>query len=95
MSAAAVALADLRQVGHLRRVGLGPGIRADRDLGAEAGTGEPDGVRRLGVQKVGDELVVALLRLVGDVEEDRPVALLGALANQLDGLLVALQQRRQ
>ncbi len=33
--------------------------------------------------------------MVGDVEEDGAVALFGAAADQLEGLLVALQQRRQ
>ena len=78
VTAAAVALADLRQVDHLRRIGLGPGIRSHGDLGAEARLRQADGVGGLRVQVVGDELVEALERVVGDVEEDGAVALFAA-----------------
>ena len=37
----------------------------------------------MGIQIVGDELVESLQRMVGDVEEDGAVALLGAAADQL------------
>ena len=47
------------------------------------------------VQVVGDELVEAFERMIGDVEEDGAVALFGAAADQLQRLLVALEQRRQ
>jgi hypothetical protein len=95
VAAAAVALADRGQVHHLGGVGLGPRIGANRDLGAEAGLRQADGIGRVGVEVVGDELVESLERMVGDVEEDGAVALFGAAANQLQCFLVALEQRRQ
>ena len=95
MSAAAIALADLRQVHHLCRVGFGPRIRSHRDLGAKARLRQADRVGGMGIQVVRDELVEPFQRMVGDIEEDRPVALFGAAADQFQGLLVPLQQRRQ
>ena len=85
MAAASVTLADLREVRHFGRVGLGPGIRANRNLGAEAGPGEADGISGLGMEIVRDELVVAIQRQIGEVEEDGAVALFGALADQGNG----------
>ena len=70
MAAAAVALADLRQIHHLRGIGFGPGVGAYGDLGAEARLREADGVGRLRMEIVGNELVVALEGLVDDVEVD-------------------------
>ena len=95
MAAAAIALADLGQVDHGGGVGFGPGIGADGDFGAEAGLGQADGVGGVGVEVVRDELVEAFEGMVGDVEEDGTGALLTAGADELEGLLVALKQRRQ
>ncbi len=44
---------------------------------------------------VGDEFVVALEGLVGDVEVDGAVLRLGAGADQVEGALVAIEERRQ
>ena len=43
-------------------------------------------------QVVRDELVETLQRMVGDIEEDRPVAFFSTAADQFQGLLVALEQ---
>src|SRR5208282_5926357 len=56
---------------------------------------EADAVDGIGMQIVGDELVVAFLVEVGDVEENRAVFFFRALAQNLDGKLVAFEQRRQ
>src|SRR5450759_3401181 len=77
VSAAAVTLADLGQVHH--GIGARPGIGADRDLGAEAALAQTHAVGAGGMQVIGDELVVALQVLVGDVEEERAFLALGAL----------------
>ena len=57
VASSSVAFADLRQVHHLLRLGLGPGVRADGHLGAETGLAQTDAVGRIGMKKVGDELV--------------------------------------
>ena len=49
----------------------------------------------MGKQVVRDELVETFQRMVGDIEEDRAVAFFGTAADQLQGLLVALEQWRQ
>ncbi len=82
VASSAIALAYLCQVHHLLGVGLGPGIGADGDLGAEARLRQADGVGGLGIQVIGDELVEAFERMVGDVEEDGAVAFFGATADQ-------------
>jgi len=88
MAAAAVTLADLCEIHHLGRVGLGPGIRTNRDLGAEAGFREANRISGLGMEIVRDELVIAIQRQIGEVEEDGAVALFGALADQGNGLWI-------
>ena len=93
VASSAIALADGGEVDHLFRRGFGPGVGADGDLGAEAGFGEADGVGRLGMQVVGDELVVALERLVGDVEVDGSLLRFRAGADEIDGALVAFEER--
>ena len=50
VSSAAVALADGGEVEHPCRVGLGPGIGANGNLGAEAGFREADGVGGFGMK---------------------------------------------
>jgi len=70
MAAATVALADRRQVHHLLRRPLRPRIRAHRHLGPEARLAQPDVVRRLRVQEVRNEFVVALEAGTRQIEED-------------------------
>ena len=95
MSAAAVALADRRQVHHGCRIDPRPRIGTDSDLGAEAGFGEADGVHGLRKQVVGDELVEALQRVIGDVEVDGSVDAFRAIADERERFLMTLEQRRQ
>jgi len=47
------------------------------------------------VEVVGDELVVALVGLVGDVEIDRALLRFGTGADEINGALVAFKERRQ
>ena len=84
VAASAVALADLGQVHHLRRVGRGPRVGADGYLGAETGFRQADGVDRVRIEVIRDELVEALERMIGDVEEDGAIALFGAAADEFE-----------
>jgi len=93
VASSAIALADGGEVDHVLGRSLGPGIGADGDFGAEAGLREADGIGGLGVQVVGDELVVALEGLVSDVEVDGALLRLGAGADEIDGALVTLEER--
>jgi hypothetical protein len=95
MSSAAVALTDGGEVEHFFRMGFGPGIGADGDLGPEAGFRQADGVGGLGVNVVGDELVVSLHGLIADVEVDGAVFRFGAVADEAEGFFVALEERRE
>lgn len=95
MATTAVALADGGEVDEVCGRNFGPGVGTDSDFSAEAGFGETDGVSRVGVKVVGDELVETFHGVVGDVKKYSPVAQLGAVFNQSDGLLVTLQQWRQ
>src|SRR5215469_882050 len=88
MAAAAVSLADLRQVLHI--AGGSPGIGPYGHLGAEAALAEPNAVEAVGAKVVRYELVVALEVVIGNVEEDGAVFALGALAHDVNGLAVAL-----
>src|SRR5581483_11879606 len=90
VAAAAVALADFGQVHHVLR--MGPGIGAHGNLGAEAALAETDAVDALGMQIVRDELVIAFQIVIGEIEEDGAVFALGALAENLDGFLMAFHQ---
>src|SRR5450631_1741064 len=91
VAAAAVALADTGQVHlwHLRS----PGIRSHRNFHAETTLAEPNTVDGFRMQVIGNELVVPLEIVIGDVEEDRAVFTLGALFENPDGKFVTLEQR--
>jgi len=80
VATAAIALAHLGQVHHLCGIGFGPGIGADCNLGAEARLRQADGIHRIGIEVIGNELVEAFERMIGDVEEDGSVALFGSAA---------------
>src|ERR1700748_3390806 len=80
MSAAAIALADRRQVHHLVRRPLGPRIRPHRHTGPAARLAQANVVRSLWIQEIRNELVVALELAIRDVEVDRAVLALGPLA---------------
>ena len=92
VSASAVALANLGQV-H-RRLDRGPRIRSHRHFRPEAALAQSHAVNAARIQVVRDKLVVALKFVIGDVEEDRAVLALGALAQDLDRLAMPLHQRR-
>src|SRR6266702_1232055 len=79
---AAVAFADLGEIDHVFSAGLGPRIRADSDLSTEAGFRKPYGVGRLRVEVVRDEFVEAFELMIGDVEKDGAVAVLGSFADE-------------
>ena len=70
MATAAISLADRRQIHQLLRRQRRPRIRPHRHLRPEARLAQPHVVRPLGMQIVGDELVVSLRRLVRDVERN-------------------------
>ena len=95
VTSSAVALADGGKVEHVFRQSFGPGIGANRDLGTEAGFRKPDRVSSFRMKVIGNELVVALEGMVGDVEVDGALLRLGAIADEVDGLLVALEEGRQ
>ena len=82
MSAASVAFTNLGQIDD----GLfgSPGVRADRDLHAETALAESNAIDRFRMEVVGNELVVALEIVIGDVEENGPVDALGALLQDFD-----------
>src|SRR5262249_46279678 len=91
VTTAAVALGHLGQV-----VGAGlagPGVGADRDLGAALRGRHVHAVAAILVEIVGDELVDVLDALVGDVEEDHAAIEAGPRAHQLHGAAVLLQER--
>src|SRR5579864_235431 len=89
MAAATVALANASQV-HFRFL-RSPGIRSHRNLHAEAALAEPHAVDRLRMQVVGNEFVVALEIVIGDVEENRAVLALSSFLENPDGKLVAFE----
>src|SRR5512141_2734867 len=91
--ASAVALADAGEVDLW--VLRSPGIRSDGNFHAETAFAETDAVDRLRMQVIGNELVVALEIVVGDVEEDRRVLALRALLEDSNRKLVALEKLRQ
>ena len=70
VASSAVAFADGGEVEHVFGRSFSPGVGAYGDLGAEARLREADGVGRLRMEIVGNELVVALEGLVDDVEVD-------------------------
>src|SRR5271165_4029939 len=75
VSAAAIALANFGQI--FKVADLCPGIRTDRNFGAEAALAESDRVDAVGMQIVRNEFVVALEFVVGHIEEDGAVLALG------------------
>src|SRR6202034_1895089 len=95
MAPSTVAFTDVRQVDHLLRLGFGPGIGTNRNLSAEAGLAQSNTVGRIGMQEVGNEFVVTLHRLISDVEVQGAVHQFGALADQGQRFVVALEQRRK
>ncbi len=69
-----------------------PRVGSQADFGAHFGCADAYGVDALGVQEIGNKFVVALEVEVGDIEEDDAIAGVTALAKNLDGLAVALEQ---
>src|ERR1700730_4876965 len=78
MTAAPVALAHLGQI--YRRLGRGPGIRSYRNLYPKAALAEAHAVDRLGMEIVGDELVVAFEILVTDIKVQGAISGFGAFS---------------
>ena len=84
MPAASVAFADCSEIRKLARRLLRPGVRSHGDLVAERGLRQAHVIRAFWQQVVGDELVVALGRLVGNVERDHSSLAMSAFADQFD-----------
>src|SRR5450631_2105359 len=95
VSPAAVALAYRSEIDHGGGVDFRPGIGANGDLGTETRLRQADGIDGLRMQVVGDELVEALEGMIRDVEVYGAVDALGAFADEREGGLMALEQRRQ
>src|ERR1700692_3708538 len=72
-----------------------PRVRPDRNLYPERTLADADAVNRIRMKIVGNEFVVAFEVEVGDVEKNRAVFFYAALPQNLDGPLVAFEQRRQ
>ncbi len=93
MTAAAVPLADVRQIRHFRQ--SIPGIGADRNLHPVLRQADAHAVDALRVPKVWRELVVPLVVAVAQIKKDHAVAAVAAFAQHgLDGF-VPRQQGRQ
>src|ERR1041384_1454789 len=91
MAAATVTLANLCDVvcaWHRR-----PWIRADRDLCALRTAGESDGISRLGMQVVRNELVEALVTFVNQIKLNHSVCTLRFLSHCFEGLQVLFEDR--
>src|ERR1700730_2141123 len=85
-----VALTNLGQIHH----GLlgGPGIGSHRDFHAKAALAEAHAVNGFGMKIIGNELVVALEIVVGDVEENSSVLALRALLQNVDRHFMTFEQ---
>src|SRR5258708_27919919 len=93
VSASSIALANLCQVDH--GIFRGPWIRSDRNFHPEAAFAKSHAIDGLGMQVIGNELVVALEILIGDVKKNRSVGTLRALLENFNRDLMAAQNRRQ
>src|SRR5258706_2377882 len=93
VAASSIALANLGQVHH-RLLGS-PWVRSDRNFYTKAALAKSHAIDGFGMQIVGNELVVTLEILIGDIEENRSVDTLGPLLQDFDGVLVAPEQCRQ
>src|SRR5258708_4678467 len=95
MATTTVAFTNHGEVHHVFERSLRPRIGSDRNLGSEAALAEPNAVRALRMQVIGDELVVAFQVVSGHVKIYRPVDTLRLPADDVDRLLMPLHQRRQ
>ena len=93
VTSAAEALADFGEIDQLFRRKRRPGIGANRDFGAEAGTRDGDGVRSLRIEEVRNELAESLGFAVEQIEEDDTILEDGALTDKVDGGAMLFEQR--
>src|ERR1700722_5852215 len=95
MTSATVTLTNLRQVDHLLRTRLGPGIGTNRNLRTKTRLAQAHTIRRVRMQKIRNKLVITLKRLIGNVKVQRAILRLSALRDQSQRLVMTLQQRRK
>src|SRR5258708_7739050 len=93
VASAAITLADSRQIDGWRA--LRPRDRSDGNFYPERTLADAEALSRVGLQLLGNELAVAFEVEIGDVEKNRAVLFYAALPKNLDGALMAFEQRRQ
>src|SRR6202042_3589151 len=91
--ASAIAFAHFGKIDG--RLALRPGIGSDGNFYAERTFTHSHAVNRIGMEVIGNELVVAFEIEIGNVEENGAVAFLRPLAQDVDGTAVTFEQRRQ